>query len=152
MCDCSHALERTSYGCIIEAWQSHLKLKCIVFGVNFESYTNNYRICQPEKLGDWFLAINQSYYLKTFRDMSDTENTSTRVGQEIWAAVSVVFCIAVILVFFFILCCAYRRHRRIRDLNVFGISSLRERRTKAFVVENWTSFHPIQLAMRSKQD
>lgn len=69
-------------------------------------------------------------------NMSDTESTPTRVGQEIWAAVSVVFCIAVILVFFFILCCAYRRHRRIRDFNMLGISSLRERHTKAFVVDN----------------
>lgn len=51
--------------------------------------------------------------------MSDTAKVSPIVGQEVWAAVSVVFCVAVILVFFFILCCAYRRHRRVRDLTMF---------------------------------
>lgn len=50
--------------------------------------------------------------------MSDA-NVSPIVGQEVWAAVSVVFCVAVILVFFFILCCAYRRHRRVRDSVIF---------------------------------
>lgn len=51
--------------------------------------------------------------------MSDTAEVSPIVGQEVWAAVSVVFCVAVILVFFFILCCAYRRHRRVRDVTMF---------------------------------
>lgn len=49
--------------------------------------------------------------------MSDTSRVSPTIGQEMWAAVSVVFCVAVILVFFFILCCAYRRHRRVRDIS-----------------------------------
>lgn len=44
---------------------------------------------------------------------------SPLMGQELWAAVSVVFCIAVIFIFFFILCCAYRRHRRVRDVSIF---------------------------------
>ena len=51
--------------------------------------------------------------------MSDTAKVSTIAGQQVWAAVSVVFCVAVILVFFFILCCAYRRHRRVRDISMF---------------------------------
>lgn len=50
--------------------------------------------------------------------MSDA-NVSPIVGQEIWAAVSVVFCVAVIFIFLLILCCAYRRHRRVRDLTMF---------------------------------
>lgn len=51
--------------------------------------------------------------------MSDSGKVSPIVGQEVWAAVSVVFCVAVIMVFFCILCCAYRRHRRVRDLSMF---------------------------------
>jgi len=65
--------------------------------------------------------------------MSDTQ---TRVGQEVWAAISVVFCIAVILVFFLILCCAYRRHRRVRDMNEILFAVTRRERGKAFVVDN----------------
>ena len=57
--------------------------------------------------------------------MSDAK-VSPIVGQEVWAAVSVVFCVAVILVFFFILCCAYRRHRRVRDLAMFTAPVLDE--------------------------
>ena len=57
--------------------------------------------------------------------MSDAK-ASPMVGQEVWAAVSVVFCVAVILVFFFILCCAYRRHRRVRDLTMFTAPVLDE--------------------------
>lgn len=57
--------------------------------------------------------------------MSDAK-VSPIVGQEVWAAVSVVFCVAVILVFFFILCCAYRRHRRVRDLTMFTAPVLDE--------------------------
>lgn len=57
--------------------------------------------------------------------MSDAK-VSPIVGQEVWAAVSVVFCVAVILVFFFILCCAYRRHRRVRDLTMFTPPALNE--------------------------
>lgn len=57
--------------------------------------------------------------------MSDAK-VSSIVGQEVWAAVSVVFCVAVILVFFFILCCAYRRHRRVRDLTMFAAPVLDE--------------------------
>lgn len=57
--------------------------------------------------------------------MSDAK-ASPIVGQEVWAAVSVVFCVAVILVFFFILCCAYRRHRRVRDLTMFTAPVLDE--------------------------
>lgn len=57
--------------------------------------------------------------------MSDAD-VSSIVGQEVWAAVSVVFCVAVILVFFFILCCAYRRHRRVRDLTMFAAPVLDE--------------------------
>lgn len=57
--------------------------------------------------------------------MSDAK-VSPVVGQEVWAAVSVVFCVAVILVFFFILCCAYRRHRRVRDLTMFTSPALNE--------------------------
>lgn len=61
-----------------------------------------------------FVASRPNFIVK----MSDA-NVSPIVGQEVWAAVSVVFCVAVILVFFCILCCAYRRHRRVRDLTMF---------------------------------
>lgn len=68
--------------------------------------------------------------------MSDTEGKPAKIGQEIWAAISVVFCVGVILVFFFILCCAYRRHRRIRDMNDMLFAAAPRDRSKAFVVDN----------------
>lgn len=48
-----------------------------------------------------------------------TAKVSPILGQDLWAAISVVFCVAVIFIFFFILCCAYRRHRRVRDVSIF---------------------------------
>ena len=60
--------------------------------------------------------------------MSDSSTSAPVVGQEVWAAVSVIFCVAVILVFFFILCCAYRRHRRVRDINALSVSTLHPKR------------------------
>lgn len=63
--------------------------------------------------------VRRSSPNRTLTEMSDTAKVSTIAGQQVWAAVSVVFCVAVILVFFFILCCAYRRHRRVRDISMF---------------------------------
>ena len=74
--------------------------------------------------------------------MSDAK-VSPIVGQEVWAAVSVVFCVAVILVFFFILCCAYRRHRRVRDLAMFTAPVLDELGTRSapWLVSNTKEKH-----------
>ena len=66
---------------------------------------------------------------------------SSGVGQEVWAAISVIFCVSVIMVFFFILCCAYRRHRRIHDTPII---------TESFELAHERSFVNFQLSQQTK--